>query len=287
MANEALEVVAGRAQSFGSAVDRRVATLDRPVGELAPNESIPTEYEVGAIFQITPTQARNVLRTYQARFSEHYRDRLQSALGKVNAKSVRQSGTNVYVFPFDDPAVLQYASFAAPRAHPLRHGRSHEARDRRRPGREGPVREGRARRAEGVLMPHPVVHSANINDEIRAAATMASLALALLVFFTNMRHGALREHLRSVNPLSLGTLGGALPDLLLAALTGGSLVAMAPLCFATFDLCKVGRRTGVLPSMFGLIWVGFAAVLAFQLYMVLRRFYEAWRVKPPNATAGG
>lgn len=108
-ANEAMEVVAGRAQSFGSAVDRRVATLDRLINELDATESLPTVYEVGVIFRITPSQARNVLRTYQARFSERYRGRLQNALDDVQAQTKQRDGTGVFIFDFDDPAVLDYA----------------------------------------------------------------------------------------------------------------------------------------------------------------------------------
>jgi len=108
-ATEALDVVAGSAQSFGSAVDRRVATLDRLITELAPKESLPTVYEVGVIFRITPSQARNVLRTYQARFSARYRGRLQDALTAVQAQTKQRDGTGVFTFDFDDPAVLDYA----------------------------------------------------------------------------------------------------------------------------------------------------------------------------------
>lgn len=39
-----------------------------------------------------------------------------------------------------------------------------------------------------------------IEEEIRAAASMASLALAILVFFTNMRREALERYLARVTP---------------------------------------------------------------------------------------
>jgi hypothetical protein len=108
-ADEALEIVAGTAQSFGSALDRRVATLDRLIGELDAKESLPTLYEVGVIFRITPAQASNVLRTYQARFSARYRGRLQDALTAVEAQKKQRDGIGVFVFDFDDPSVLDYA----------------------------------------------------------------------------------------------------------------------------------------------------------------------------------
>ncbi len=114
-----------------------------------------------------------------------------------------------------------------------------------------------------------------VGDEIRGAATMASLALALLVFFTNLRREALSEYLESVPPLGVKTLVGALPDLVLAVLTGGAVIAMAPLCFDSFQLDEFGHRAGVLPSMFGLIWAGFVCVLLFQLGIVTWRIVKA------------
>lgn len=109
VAEEALEVVAGSTQSFGSALDRRVATLARIVEKLDGDESLPSHYEVGVIFRITPAQGRNVLRTYQARFSDKYRAHLQHGLDKIKAKPERHQNTNVFVFDFDDPALMEYA----------------------------------------------------------------------------------------------------------------------------------------------------------------------------------
>jgi hypothetical protein len=109
-AAEAREVIAGRALAVGSALDRRVSMLDRVIGAMNANEALPTAYEVGVIFRITPTQARNVLRTYQARFSEAYRGRLQGALSTVTAKRQQRGDASVFVFDFDDPEVLDYAS---------------------------------------------------------------------------------------------------------------------------------------------------------------------------------
>jgi hypothetical protein len=114
-----------------------------------------------------------------------------------------------------------------------------------------------------------------VTDEIRAAATMASLALALLVFFTNVRRDALKTYLAQVQPFGARTVWDALPDLVLAVFTAAAVVSLAPLCFDTFQLDEVGRRSGVVPSMFGLIWLGFVLVLGFQLWMLGRRFFAA------------
>jgi hypothetical protein len=107
--NEALEVMAGTVQSLGSAVDRRVAMLDRVIHALDPKEPLPTMYEVGVIFRITPYQARSVLRTYEARFASSYRARLRASLKALKATREQRGGTNVFVFDFTDPAVLDYA----------------------------------------------------------------------------------------------------------------------------------------------------------------------------------
>jgi hypothetical protein len=117
--------------------------------------------------------------------------------------------------------------------------------------------------------------SATVDNEISAAASMASLALAILVFFTTMRREALKTYLERVSPFSWRTVADALPDMFLTLLTGAAVVAMAPLCFDSFSLGDVGTRRGVLPSMFALIWLGFVVLLAVQLWMVGRRIWAA------------
>lgn len=106
---EAVDIIAGNAQAFGSAVDRRVAILSRIIDILGGRERMPTAYEVGVIFRITPAQGNNVLRTYQARFSGSYRPRLEKAVKKVRSKVKVRNGDKVYVFDFDNPEVLEYA----------------------------------------------------------------------------------------------------------------------------------------------------------------------------------
>lgn len=110
VAGEAVEVIAGKTQAFGSAVDRRVAILDRVVRALSSTERMPTDYEVGTIFQITPTQGRNVLRTYQARFAESYMSHLQGRVNAIKAKVQTHDEVKVYVFDYDDPDVLEFAA---------------------------------------------------------------------------------------------------------------------------------------------------------------------------------
>jgi hypothetical protein len=90
-------------------VDARVARLQRLIGALPTGEPLPSPYEVGVIFRITTPQARNILRTYEARFSRAHRERMGSALAAVEAEAVTKDGTAVWKFAFADPAVLDYA----------------------------------------------------------------------------------------------------------------------------------------------------------------------------------
>jgi hypothetical protein len=124
---------------------------------------------------------------------------------------------------------------------------------------------------------------ATLEEEIQAAASMASLALAILVFFTNMRRESLKTYLERVRPFGWRTIGDALPDLFLTVLTAGAVLAMAPLCFDSFSVSELGTRAGVLPSMFALIWLGFVILLAFQVGMVGRG--STRRPRPRDDTA--
>jgi hypothetical protein len=108
-AAEALELVAGQTHTLGGALDRRVAMRERVIRALDAKERIPDRYEVGAIFRITPNQGANVLRTYQARYSDAYRARFSVAVAAVKPRLEQRSGTNVFVFGFDDPGLLDYA----------------------------------------------------------------------------------------------------------------------------------------------------------------------------------
>lgn len=108
-AAEAMELIAGRTQVLGSALDRRVAALERVIRSLPISERVPNRYEVGAIFRITPSQGANVLRTYQARYSDAFRARFRSAAAAVKPTLEQRAGTNIFVFAFNDPALLEYA----------------------------------------------------------------------------------------------------------------------------------------------------------------------------------
>ncbi len=114
------------------------------------------------------------------------------------------------------------------------------------------------------------------DDDLRAAAGIASLALTLLTFFTNLRREHLREYLKDAESLSLKTVRDAVPDVVLALLTGGAAVALTPLLLDTFAFDQIGKRAGTVATLFGLIWLGFVAVFVFQLWTVIQRFWAAY-----------
>ena len=91
VAQEALAIIAGTAEVATGVLDPRIARLRRLVDALPKEEPFPDAYELGAIFKITESQARNVIRTYQARYPSAYR------------------GRDVWVIEFDDPDTLDYA----------------------------------------------------------------------------------------------------------------------------------------------------------------------------------
>lgn len=127
-----------------------------------------------------------------------------------------------------------------------------------------------------------------VDDEIKAVASMASLALALLAFFTNVRRESLKDYLKAVDSFSRKTVIAALPDVFLVLFTGAAVLAMAPLLFDSFSLGDVGTRAGTLSSMLGLIWLGFILLLVFQTWMIVRRFRAAWPpAEKPAATTKG
>jgi hypothetical protein len=108
-ADEALELTAGLTQVYGSAVDARVARLERLITALPDEEPVPSAYEVGVMFRITVTQARNVLNIYGARFSQRHRMRMARLLRAVEPTAESRDGKKVWKFEFSDPALLDYA----------------------------------------------------------------------------------------------------------------------------------------------------------------------------------
>jgi hypothetical protein len=107
-AQEALALAAGQLEAGGSPLDTRVRRLKLLVDELPGDAAFPDSYEVGAIFRITPAQARNVIGTYRARYASDYRARLDKSVASARARQMA-GDVPVYVIEFDDPNALDYA----------------------------------------------------------------------------------------------------------------------------------------------------------------------------------
>jgi hypothetical protein len=107
-------------------------------------------------------------------------------------------------------------------------------------------------------------------DDIRNAAGLASLTLALIGFFTNRRADTLRRQRDSIPAFTTRTLGDLLPEAGLLVVTLVALVAMAPLLDA-FALDRVGHVDGAVPTLFTLIWLCFGGVALTQVYLIEER----------------
>ena len=105
-AKEGLGILLGTWPVSGGVVDQRVARLDALIGGLDEDEPPPTPYELGAMFRITPSQARSLLNTYQARYASKIRDRMKA---KVATAEVSVSGDS-YAFQFTDKATFDFAA---------------------------------------------------------------------------------------------------------------------------------------------------------------------------------
>jgi hypothetical protein len=108
--HDALATTAGSEPVYGSIVDARLARLRQIIKELGDGASPLTAYEVGAVFRITPSQGRTLLRTYQVRYAKDYRARMAATV-KTIAKSAKATGLKPsrYGFEFADAGTLEYA----------------------------------------------------------------------------------------------------------------------------------------------------------------------------------
>lgn len=104
-ANEGIGILIGTWPVSGSVVDQRVARLDALIDALPATAITPTNYEVGVLFRITPSQGQTLLRVYQARHGIKIRNRMLARIAEIPMKT---SGTNK-VAQFSDSATLDFA----------------------------------------------------------------------------------------------------------------------------------------------------------------------------------
>lgn len=113
----------------------------------------------------------------------------------------------------------------------------------------------------------------SFDDELRALATFASIALALLALFTNRRTDKLADERESgLRPWSSaeGKKRSA-ADVALAVATLAALATMLPAFVESVDFIDWFDRARSLESMFSLVYFGFAGVFAWQLANVWAR----------------
>jgi hypothetical protein len=128
-ADEALRVVTGDQAVFNSLVDTRVERLRQLVEALAEQATeamargetspaslpLPTHFELAAIWRITPTQARSLLRTWRARYPQHYEQRMRATVATGTKEPGGPKGKETWIVELTDPAALDYADELARR----------------------------------------------------------------------------------------------------------------------------------------------------------------------------
>lgn len=125
--------------------------------------------------------------------------------------------------------------------------------------------------------------ASTLDDQVRAATTLASITLALLTLFTTRRWEKLAaDRAKGIGSLNRKIVGVAVVDSVLALATFGALAAMSTLFWDSFDLCAWTRRSHVVESLFSLAYLGFAVIFVWQIGMVAWRLAVATR----NTLAG-
>jgi len=106
----------------------------------------------------------------------------------------------------------------------------------------------------------------SLDDQVRAAATLASIILALLTLFTTRRAQKLAaDRVVGIGALSLTTVLTVIPDLVLAMATSAVLAAMSHLFFDSFSIRHWTDRGHVVASLFSVAYLGFVALFFLQV----------------------
>lgn len=124
-AEEALGVVAGTERVITTVGDLRVERLRRLVGNLASGAGagetpprlaatgageIPNPYELGVLYRITPTQARTVIRNWQARYPDEYEERmLRLAASGTSDVGGGTGSAATWIVEYTETNVFEYA----------------------------------------------------------------------------------------------------------------------------------------------------------------------------------
>ena len=111
-----------------------------------------------------------------------------------------------------------------------------------------------------------------LNAELKEVATMASVALALLGLFTNVRAQRYSQELAGgIGALNKRAVLQLLLDCGLAVITFGACAAMWPLFSRAVSLSHWADGQHALRSLFAVMYLGFALLLVYQLSLAFRR----------------
>ena len=117
-----------------------------------------------------------------------------------------------------------------------------------------------------------MAHDVNLDTQLNEVATMASVALALLALFTGLRAQQYSQDVKDgLGGLDTHALLQLLFDCGLAVITFGACAAMWSLFSDSANLSHWADRQHALRSLFVVMYLGFALLLAFQLSLAARR----------------
>jgi len=117
-----------------------------------------------------------------------------------------------------------------------------------------------------------LVLATSLDEQIEAVATMASVALALLMLFTTVRSQRLKDDTKQgLGGLDKDAFTALTVDLALALVIFGGCAAMWLLFTASFSLGQWADRAHALRSMFTVLYITFVGLLLYQLSLFGRR----------------
>lgn len=108
-----------------------------------------------------------------------------------------------------------------------------------------------------------------LDQQVQAVATLASITLAILTFFTARRARKLADdRATGLGGLTTATLVALALDLALTLATFGALAAMWELFRDSFSIGRWVDRGHAVQSLFSLAYIGFFVLFVSQLWLV-------------------
>jgi uncharacterized membrane protein len=115
-------------------------------------------------------------------------------------------------------------------------------------------------------------------DRLKSLGDFAAIVLALLTFFSGSRAARLASDTKEgLGRLTRKTWQQMALDGALALFEAAACVAMFSSFTDSISLDRWADRSQALSSMFSLIYIGFVAILIFQISLIIRRFVPSAR----------